>query len=56
MAAGGADFCEFWVEMGAEGAGFHPVFGGVRLRELTILLNVLIFGARFVNGRDSQVG
>ncbi len=47
MAAGGADFCEFRVEMGAEGAGFHPVFGGVRLWELTILLNVLIFGARW---------
>ena len=46
-AAVGGDFCEFRRGMGAEGAGFHPVFGGVWLRDLTILLNVLIFDCRW---------
>jgi hypothetical protein len=41
------DFCEWRGNLGVEGAGIRPVFAGGWLRELTILLNVLIFCARW---------
>jgi hypothetical protein len=43
----GSDFCELRGNLGVEGAGIRPVFSGVWLWELTILLNVLIFCARW---------